>query len=406
MERVGLNKISFKEGVVMQKKVKLGDIATLITKGTTPTSIGYSFVDSGVNFIKIESLNDQGGFIPEKFAFISEDCNAKMQRSQLHENDILFSIAGAIGKKAVVSNNILPANTNQALAIIRIPKGKINHQYLFYALESDGIKKQFEKQKQGVAQLNLSLKDISEIEINLVSQEEQDKTVAVIGNVDKLIDKRKQQLQKLDELVKTRFVEMFGYTLDNGYIKKLEDVSIKITDGEHGTVPRCEGGRRYLMARNITANNQLDLTDVAYIEEAVHQKIYSRCNPEFDDLLLVCVGATIGKVTLIPQMDDFSIARSVALIKYDRNELDGRFLLWQFNMDFMQNQLKTSSNESAQAGLYIGKIKELKVIVPPIVLQREFSTFVQQTDKSKLEVQKSLEKLETLKKALMQKYFG
>jgi len=105
-------------------------------------------------------------------------------------------------------------------------------------------------------------------------------------------------------------------------------------------------------------------------------------------------------------MDDFSIARSVALIKYDRNELDGRFLLWQFNMDFMQNQLKTSSNESAQAGLYIGKIKELKVIVPPIVLQREFSTFVQQTDKSKLEVQKSLEKLETLKKALMQKYFG
>ena len=102
------------------KKVKLGDIATTITKGTTPTTIGFDFVDKGINFVKIESISDNGSFLKEKFGHIEEHCNKKMQRSQLQENDVLFSIAGAIGRVAIVNKEILPANTNQALAIIRI----------------------------------------------------------------------------------------------------------------------------------------------------------------------------------------------------------------------------------------------------------------------------------------------
>ena len=124
-------------------KVRLGDIATVITKGTTPTSLGYDFVDSGINFIKIESITEDGSFIADKFAYITDECNQKLSRSQLQENDILFSIAGAIGRVAIVDGGILPANTNQALAIIRVPKGIYEYNFLKYILKSPMISKQF-----------------------------------------------------------------------------------------------------------------------------------------------------------------------------------------------------------------------------------------------------------------------
>ena len=153
----------------MANKIKLGDIATVITKGTTPTSLGFNFVEDGINFVKIESINEDGTFIPEKFAHINFECNEKLKRSQLQENDVLFSIAGAIGRTAIVTKDILPANTNQALAIIRIPIGKIDYRFLIYALQSDAVIEQSNKQKQGVAQLNLSLQNINDFEIPLFS---------------------------------------------------------------------------------------------------------------------------------------------------------------------------------------------------------------------------------------------
>ena len=161
------------------EQIKLKEIATVITKGTTPTSLGFDFEKEGINFVKIESITDDGKFIENKFAHISNECNEKLNRSKLQENDILFSIAGAIGRVAVVSKEILPANTNQALAIIRIPKGMYEYRFLEYVLKSNYVTKQFEKKKQGVAQLNLSLQDIGELLIPRVELEKQKYIVEV-----------------------------------------------------------------------------------------------------------------------------------------------------------------------------------------------------------------------------------
>ena len=206
----------------MRNKMRLGDIATLITKGTTPTSVGYTFTDTGVNFVKIESIREDGTFIPDKFAHISDECNTKLKRSQLQENDILFSIAGAIGRTAIVTKDCLPANTNQALAIIRIPQGVIDYRFLLYALQSDAIIEQAEKQKQGVAQLNLSLQNINDFEIPFFTEEEQLTVVEVLSSVDSLLSTRIAQLEQLDELVKSRFIELFGdrYTNDKKWDNK------------------------------------------------------------------------------------------------------------------------------------------------------------------------------------------
>ena len=213
----------------MRNKMRLGDIATLITKGTTPTSVGYTFTDTGVNFVKIESIREDGTFIPDKFAHISDECNTKLKRSQLQENDILFSIAGAIGRTAIVTKDCLPANTNQALAIIRIPQGVIDYRFLLYALQSDAIIEQAEKQKQGVAQLNLSLQNINDFEIPFFTEEEQLTVVEVLSSVDSLLSTRIAQLEQLDELVKSRFIELFGDPNTNPMKWKKEQLQINAT---------------------------------------------------------------------------------------------------------------------------------------------------------------------------------
>lgn len=191
------------------KRVRLSEIAELVTKGTTPTTLGYEFQDTGVNFLKIECFSEKGDYIQNKATHISEECHEKLKRSQLKEGDILFSIAGVIGRVAIVTRNMLPANINQALAIIRIKKDDIYLPYVKLILTSPLIKKQFERKKQGVAQLNISLKDINDLEIPLPEIGKQIEYANSFKKVEKLIYTRQYQLQKLDELVKARFVEMF-----------------------------------------------------------------------------------------------------------------------------------------------------------------------------------------------------
>ena len=192
------------------KRVQLSEIAELITKGTTPTTLGYEFQDSGVNFLKIECFDENGAFIRNKVAHISEECHEKLRRSQLKDGDILFSIAGAIGRVAIVTEEMLPANTNQALAIIRITNDEVYLPYIKLILTSPIVKEQFEKKKQGVAQLNLSLKDINEISIPLPNMEKQIELAEMFGKVANVLTKRNKEINSLDYLIKARFVELFG----------------------------------------------------------------------------------------------------------------------------------------------------------------------------------------------------
>ena len=278
-----------------------------------------------------------------------------------------------------------------------------NYRYLYYALCNADIPN---------TGYNRHFKWLKEIEIPEYSMEEQNSIVFQLEKIDALISLRKQQLSKLDELVKSRFIELFGDVKTNkfGWEKyRFGDVATKITDGEHGTVPRVEKGEGYLyfMARNITKDGNIDLTETSYVPEEVHRKIYKRCNPETGDILLVCVGATIGKCTIVPKdFEEFSMARSVALIKPDRQKVNSTFLISLLKSDAIQNDISNCAHAAAQAGLYTNMIINLDAFLPPIELQNQFAAFVEQTDKSKLAIQKSLDQLETLKKSLMQKYFG
>ena len=171
------------------KTVKLGEVCETITKGTTPTSVGYKFQQEGINFVKIESISASGNFISSKFAKVSTDCNNALRRSQLKSGDILFSIAGALGRTAIVTDDILPANTNQALAIIRLSQDlSLDLRYILYALNSDSVKVQSEMNRGGVAQQNLSLTQLKNYDIPLPPLAEQERIVAKLDAAFAAID--------------------------------------------------------------------------------------------------------------------------------------------------------------------------------------------------------------------------
>ena len=390
------------------EKVKLRDVATVITKGTTPTSLGYDFVDNGINFVKIESITEDGDFIKDKFAHITDECNEKLNRSQLQENDILFSIAGAIGRVAIVDKSILPANTNQALAIIRVPKGIYEYNFLKYILKSPAISKQFEKQKQGVAQINLSLKNISDFEIPVVALKQQKQISIVLDKVIDLISKRKKQLKKLDELVKARFVELFGARLEKETVK-LSALTEVITKGTTPTTlgfEFTESGINFIKIECITEDSKFIVSKMLHISEECNQKLKRSILREND--ILFSIAGAIGRTAIVTkEILPANTNQAVAIIRLRPNcNLNTKFLNQMLQSSLIEKQVNVKKAGVAQINLSLADIGDFSIIVPPIEEQEQFATFVEQTDKSKLEVRKGLEKLELLKKALMQKYFG
>ena len=255
----------------------------------------------------------------------------------------------------------------------------------------------------------INKKTLSEIEIPLPPLDEQRKIAAVLDKVSDLIAKRRQQLDKLDKLVRSRFVEMFGDPVENpmGWEKKtLKEVCTKLNDGTHFSPESFESGEfKYITAKNIKVNG-FDLSNITYVSEKVHRPIYERCNPEFGDVLYIKDGVTTGIAMVNTLEEEFSLLSSVALLKQNREVVNGCFLCGVLNNNEMYTNIRADMGGAAITRLTITKLNKIQIIVPPIGLQNQFAAFVSQTDKAKSAIQKSLEKLETLKKALMQEYFG
>ena len=397
------------------KKVRLGDIATVITKGTTPTTLGYDFVDDGVNFVKIESITENGEFLTDKFAHITDECDRKLSRSQLQRNDLLFSIAGAIGRTAIVTEEILPANTNQALAIIRVPEGEVDYSYLKYVLQSPDIVEQFEKKKQGVAQLNISLKDISDFVIPLRTAEEQKSIVSTMDKVSDLITLRKEQLAKLDQLVKSRFIELFGDPMTNPM--RWDKVNISAVVG--GKVSNGFFAKR----DDYCADGNVKVLGVAHVVNRMYSNTeglpktngteadVAKYGVKYGDMLFCrssLVAAGIGKASIVPKGVPSNVLFECHVIRLplDLTKCVPEFMQVLSTTEFFRSQVIAQSKTATMTTIGQDGILKTDIILPPLKKQKQFLQFVEQNDKSKLAIQASLEKLETLKKSLMQEYFG
>ena len=183
---------------------KLGELSSLITKGTTPLDKSNM---GTVNFVKIESIDNSSGEITITQKITSEEHEGYLRRSQLKENDILFSIAGTLGRVTSVKSSILPANTNQALAIIRLKSGCLK--YVKTYLKGKAVADFIKKNPTIGAQPNLSLEQVSNLEIALPSDIEQEQIGSFFENLDNLITLHQRELEKLKNLKKACLEKMF-----------------------------------------------------------------------------------------------------------------------------------------------------------------------------------------------------
>ena len=381
---------------------KLGEVCIQITDGShnPPSGVEQS------EYLMLSSKNIDDDFITlDSPRFLSRsDYIAENKRTTVSEGDLLMTIVGTIGRVAIVPEELKGICLQRSVAVIKPEREVVNNRYLMYQLQN--MRPFLEKEARGVAQKGIYLKQVSQLDIKLPELEHQMQIVKVLDKASKLIFLRRQQLAKMDKLVKAQFVEMFGDPSNNpmGWKKQnFEDIALLITDGEHMTPQRTNKGIYLLSARNIL-NHTIQLDDVDYIDEEEYGRIARRIVPQQGDVLVSCSGS-IGRCCVVPSELKFQMVRSVALIRFN-NTINPIFAEWLIATDELQKQIYTSATQSSQANLFQGKIRKLCGYVPPLSLQNQFAAFVECVDKQKQTVQQSLEKLELMKKALMQEYFG
>jgi type I restriction enzyme S subunit len=232
------------------KEVVLADLVTKITKGTTPPK-GQGFVDkNGINYIKSDAIEYDGTVDQNKFVLIDEETHEKFKRSQLEEGDILFSMAGNyLGKSGIVTERMLPANTNQAIAIIRLDKKLVLPQFIGFCFRQPSMITYVNSMSAQSAQPNINFQEIASLNIRLPEIQEQKEIIDVLGNLDKKITLLRQQNQTLEELTQTLFkrwfVEFEFPCLPSGYCPQgqvnLAEMAIVCTYSRVGGLPAPDG---------------------------------------------------------------------------------------------------------------------------------------------------------------------
>ena len=312
-----------------------------------------------------------------------------------------------IGRKGSINKPIFVEtpfwNVDTAFGL-HADRSKLVPKYLYYFCEEYD----FERLNTTVTIPSLTKANLLNIEIPLPPLDEQRRIAALLDKVSGLIAKRREQLDKLDELVKARFVEMFGTIHNNIYnfsIVTLQDVSAPIKDGTHQTPTYTEdyiNGYKFLSSKDVTTG-KIDWSHLKYIPEDLHRELYARIAPRKGDILLAKNGTT-GIAAIVDRDEVFDIYVSLALI---RPISVHPFYLWAaINADETKCQFNSSLKGIGVPNLHLGEIKKAKILLPPAELQGKFAVLVKETDKTKLTIQQSLDKLEVLKKALMQEYFG
>lgn len=277
---------------------------------------------------------------------------------------------------------------------VKLLKAKMpnpNYKYLYYALLHADIPN---------TGYNRHFKWLKEVNINLPDGRRQQEIVDMLDKVNDLISLRKQQLTKLDELIKARFVEMFD---GKGYPEDTLLNLCNIIDYRGKTPEKVEYGLPFITAKNVKMH-QMNLEPREYISKETYDKVMVRGFPKEGDVVFT-TEAPLGNVCRIPHFDtEFYIGQRIVTMQTEK--LEPIYLEYALSSDDFKMKYMGKSSGSTVTGIRVRLLEQLTIPVPPIDIQTQFAAFVNQTDKSKLAIQQSLDKMETLKKALMQEYFG
>ncbi len=386
---------------------KLGEVCTIVS-GSTPKTSVTSYWDGNIKWITPAELNEDTFYIMDSVRHITEEGKEKTGLSYLPTGTVILSSRAPIGKTAIAGCEMC---CNQGFKNL-ICSDAVYNEYLYFFLKSKTD--YLNSLGRGATFKEISKSIVENIEIPLPEVNQQKEIAEKFKKLEQLISLRKQQLAKLDELVKARFVEMFGDLASPACPWKKEKIVNICADqddikcGPFGTQLSKDEYQSTGVAvweiPQINSNFLLKPTHFITAEKALQLESYSIIP---GDIAMSRKG-NVGRCAVFPEnLKNGIIHSDVLRIRIDKKRAVPTFMMHQLhNSNFIKHQIELVSSGAIMAGINVTKLKEIEVHLPPLTLQNEFAAFVERVDKQKQTVQQSLEKLELMKKALMQEYFG
>ncbi len=322
--------------------------------------------DTGTPIIRIQNLND-----PTKpFNYHRGEVDKKFH---VNDGDLLFSWSGTPGTSfgAFFWNRGF-AFLNQHIFRVNVNSSNCDKNYLKYALNTK-LNEIIGLSHGGVGLKHITKGTLEAVTIPLPSLAEQKRIADILDKADTLREKRKQAIEKLDGLLQSVFLDMFGDPVTNPKrwdIKTIEEVTTKVTDGTHKTPRYTESGIEFLSAKDIKAG-KIIWNSGKYISISEHHQLVRRCNPEKGDLLLAKSGS-LGDAAIIDKDHEFSLFESLCLIKYDREQVNAEYLHSALRSVSLQQELLKSNKGIAIKHLHLIDIKKLRLPIPPSHFQEEW----------------------------------
>ncbi len=374
---------------VKSATIPLSDLCRRITKGTTPTTLGHPFVDRGVNFVKSEAITDDGRIDNSKFAFIDRETHEMLERSILQEGDVLFSMAGVyLGKTAVVPRDVLPANTNQAVGIIRLDHAKAVPRFIHYVLSSRDCRGLVHRSVAQSAQPNFNLQDIGNLPVPALPLSEQRAIAHILGTLDDKIELNRRMNETLEAMARAIFKSWFvdfdpvrakAEGRDPGLPKHIADLfPDRFDQPELGEIP---AGWRVSTIRELTSSIQYGLTQSASREPVgpkflritdvqggrvdwetvpycnVSSEEHERYRLKSGDILVARTGASTGENIYLPVVPDALFASYLVRFQFDDTaiaRLVGAFMRTPAYFDFIAGSIGGSAQPNASAQILAG----------------------------------------------------
>ena len=392
-------------GDVEMEKIRIGDVCDILN--------GYAFksenyASSGIRIIRI--ANVQKGYIEDTTPAFYPIETADLDRFMLEQGDLLVSLTGNVGRVAILGKELLPAALNQRVACLRLKSDKISKNYLFHILNSNFFEQQCIMASNGVAQKNLSTEWLKNYEVPCYERDQQEKIVMVLSTIQSVISGRKHELQKLDDLVKARFVELFGDCVLNTKrwnTRRLGDIAevgsskrVFVEELRESGIPFFRGTEIGALAEGKSIKPEL------FISENHYKELCSATGtPNMGDLLMPSI-CPDGRIWVVNTTEPFYFkdGRVLWVHKIDRS-YNSIFLLYTLK-DRIMTDYSSIASGTTFAELKIFALKECRIFDAPLELQEQFAAFVTQTDKSKAVIQKALDEAQLLFDSLMQQYLA
>ena len=385
------------------EKVKIIDFCN-ISNGFAFKSDKY-ISENGARVIRI--TNVQKGKIvdndPKLYPFSELD---KLEAYKIFEGDILMSLTGNVGRVGRFPKELLPAYINQRVCRVMPKNEKLDTNFLFHFLNSDVFENEAIKNSAGAAQLNLSTKWLGDFEIPLPNLATQQRIAAILDQADAIIQNNRAIVQKYDALTQSLFLDMFGDPVKNekGWeIRKMEEISLKITDGTHQSPKFLKEGIPFLLVSNIV-NNKINYKTNKFISEEDFETLNKRTPIEIGNILLTSVGS-YGNPAIIESQMKFAFQRHIAFIKPNHSMINYHFLFHFLKSDLIKREIDKKVKGAAQKTYNLVELKKLRIILPTITLQNKFAERVSAIEAQKQKAQLELAKSEELFQSLLQKAF-